>query len=163
MDSREKNRGIGIALELGIIIVMMAVLVFYAVIPNMSDLKYLKKAELVQKYLKELRIALEEYYQLTGKYPELTKPGAYDNLRILDYTDEKGRKISFADIYKRNRIAFTQGTDKISQNNRVFDTNDFKNINGLAGWNYDYSGQTGEIHANLLPNTYFQGVDWSEQ
>ena len=42
MESREKNRGIGIALELGIIIVMMAVLVFYAVIPNMSDLKYLK-------------------------------------------------------------------------------------------------------------------------
>lgn len=163
MDSREKNKGVGIVLELGIISVIIGALLFYAVIPNMSDLKYLRKAEIVQENLTELRIALEKYYQLTGKYPELTKPGAYDNLRLLDYVDEKGRKISFADIYKKNKIAFTQGTDKIYQNNRIFDTNDFKNINGLAGWNYDYSGQTGEIHANLLPNTYFQGVDWSEQ
>lgn len=163
MDSREKNKGVGIVLELGIISIIIGVLLFYAVIPNMSDLKYLRKAEIVQENLNELRIALEKYYQLTGKYPELTKPGAYDNLRLLDYVDEKGKKISFADIYKKNKIAFTQGTDKIYQNNRVFDTNDFKNINGLAGWNYDYSGQTGEIHANLLPNTYFQGVDWSEQ
>ena len=113
----------------------------------------MRKAEAVQRDLKELRTALEEYYQLTGKYPELSKPGACDNLRILDYVDEKDR----------NKIAPTQAADKIYYNNRVFDNNDFKKINGLAGWNYDYSGQTGEIHANLQPNTYFQGVDWSEQ
>ncbi len=163
METREKNKGIAILIELVIIIIIIVILVFYAVIPNMSDLKYLRKAEIVQKNLKELRIALEEYYQLTGRYPELTKPGAYDDLRILDYVDEQGRKISFADIYKKNRIAFTQKTDKVYENNRVFDNNDFKDINGLAGWNYDYTGQTGEIHANLPPNAYMQGVDWSEQ
>ena len=158
-----KNRGIAIITELVIIIIIIVLLVFYAVIPNVSDLKYMRKAEAVQRDLKVLRTALEEYYQLTGKYPELSKPGACDNLRILDYVDEKGRKISFADIYKKNKIAPTQAADKIYYNNRVFDNNDFKKINGLAGWNYDYSGQTGEIHANLQPNTYFQGVDWSEQ
>lgn len=163
METREKNKGIAILIELVIIIIIIVILVFYAVIPNMSDLKYLRKAEIVQKNLKELRIALEEYYQLTGRYPELTKPGAYDDLRILDYVDEQGRKISFADIYKKNRIAFTQKTDKVYENNRVFDNNDFKDINGLAGWNYDYTGQTGEIHANLPSNAYMQGVDWSEQ
>ena len=162
MENREKNKGIAIITELVIIMVIIALLVFYAVIPNISDLKYLKKAETVQKDLKELRMALEEYYQLTGKYPELSRPGACDNLRILDYVDEKGR-ISFADIYKKNKIAPTQSAEGVYYNNRVFDNNDFKKINGLAGWNYDYTGQTGEIHANLKPNTYFQGVDWSEQ
>lgn len=163
MENREKNKGIAIMAELVIIIIVIALLVSYIVIPSINDLKYLRKAENVQESLRELRIALEEYYQLTGRYPELTKPGAYDNLRLLDYTDEKGRKISFADIYKKNRIAFTQGADGVYPNNRVFDNADFKDINGLAGWNYDYSGQTGEIHANLKPNTYLQGVDWSEQ
>lgn len=163
MENKEKNKGIAIITELVIIIVIIALLVFYAVIPNMSDLKYLKKAEKVQNDLQELRIALEEYYKLTGRYPELSKPGACDDLRILDYVDEKGRKISFADIYKKNKIADTQSGDGIYYNNRVFDNNDFKKINGLAGWNYDYTGQTGEIHPNLKPNTYFQGVDWSEE
>lgn len=163
MENREKNKGIAIITEIAIIIVIIVLLIFYAVIPNVSDIKYLKKAETVQKDLKELRIALEKYYQLTGKYPELSKPGACDDLRILDYIDEKGRKISFAEIYKKNKIAPTQSADGIYYNNRVFDNNDFKKINGLAGWNYDYSGQTGEIHANLKSNTYFQEVDWSEQ
>ena len=163
MENREKNKGIAIIIEIAIIIVIIVLLIFYAVIPNVSDIKYLKKAETVQKDLKELRIALEKYYQLTGKYPELSKPGACDDLRILDYIDEKGRKISFAEIYKKNKIAPTQSADGIYYNNRVFDNNDFKKINGLAGWNYDYSGQTGEIHANLKSNTYFQEVDWSEQ
>ena len=163
VDNREKNKGVAIIAELVIIVIVIVLLVSYIVIPGINDLKYLRKAENVQNSLKELRVALEEYYQLTGKYPELTKLGAYDNLRILDYVDEQGRKISFADIYKKNKIAFTESTEEIYQNNRVFDTDDFKNINGLAGWNYDYSGQTGEIHANLKPNTYFQGVDWSEQ
>ncbi len=163
MENREKNKGLAIITEIVIITVIIALLVFYAVIPNVSDLKYLKKAESVQRELKELRVALEKYYQLTGEYPELSRPGACDDLRILDYVDEQGRKISFADIYKKNKIASTQATEEVYHNNRVFDNNDFKKINGLAGWNYDYSGQTGEIHANLNPNAYYQGVDWSEQ
>ena len=58
MENREKNKGIAIITELVIIMVIIALLVFYAVIPNISDLKYLKKAETVQKDLKELRMAL---------------------------------------------------------------------------------------------------------
>lgn len=163
MENKEKNRGTAIIAEVSIVAIVVFLLVSYVVIPEMKDLKYLKKAEIVQKNLKDLRVALEKYYQLTGKYPELTKSGAYDNLRILDYIDEDGRKISFADIYGKEKIAFTQSTESVAENNRVFDTNNFKDINGLAGWNYDYTGQTGEIHANLKPNVYFQGVDWSEQ
>ena len=58
-----KNRGIAIITELVIIIIIIVLLVFYAVIPNVSDLKYMRKAEAVQRDLKELRTALEEYYQ----------------------------------------------------------------------------------------------------
>ncbi len=163
MDNKEKNKGMGIIIEVIVIIIIIFLLIFYAVIPNVSDLKYMRKAETVQKDLRELRIALEEYYQLTGEYPELSRPGACDNLRILDYVNEKGEKVSFADIYKKDKIPVTPAGNGIYYNNRVFDNNDFKKINGLAGWNYDYSGQTGEIHANLKTNTYFQEVDWSEQ
>ena len=39
MENREKNKGIAIITELVIIMVIIALLVFYAVIPNISDLK----------------------------------------------------------------------------------------------------------------------------
>lgn len=160
---KKKNNRFTIVREVILIITLLILFVVYRIIPSMSDIKYAKKAEIVRMELRELRTALEKYYQLTGKYPDLTKPGVSDDLRLLDYVDSEGRRISFADIYQKNQIGMTPASKKISNNNRVFDNNDFSKINGLAGWNYDYSGQTGEIHANLTPNTYHQGVDWSEE
>ncbi len=64
MDNKEKNKGMGIIIEVIVIIIIIFLLIFYAVIPNVSDLKYMRKAETVQKDLRELRISLEKYYQL---------------------------------------------------------------------------------------------------
>ncbi|MDY4800366.1 MAG: hypothetical protein SO183_01755, partial [Fusobacterium mortiferum] len=57
---------------------------------NVKDLKEVKKAEKTLNNLMELRVALETYYQLTNSYPELTRDGVKDNLKLLDYINEKG-------------------------------------------------------------------------
>ncbi|MFK4785663.1 hypothetical protein [Fusobacterium sp. MFO224] len=159
----DKNRIKSWLIQLSVVALGILFLIIYVVIPGSKDINYTKKAESVEKNLNELRVALEEYYRITGEYPELTRAEAYNNLKILDYVDKKGNKISFAKIYKKNSIKFTEGTDKLGKNNKVFDTNDFKKRNGLAGWNYDYSGQTGEIHPNLPNNMYMQNINWSDQ
>ena len=35
-----------------------------------------------------------KYYKISGKYPELTRDGANNNLRILDYIDKNGNIVS---------------------------------------------------------------------
>lgn len=160
---KEKNKIKSWFILIFLVALGMSFLGIYVVIPGSKDIKYTKKAEKVQRNLNEIRVALEEYYKIAGKYPELTREGANINLKSLDYIDENGNKISFAEIYKKNTIEFTEGTDKLGKNNKVFDTENFKNNNGLAGWNYNYSGQTGEIHPNLPTNMYMQNIDWSEQ
>lgn len=132
-------------------------------IPIFYEMLYLKKAEIVENNLIELRVALEKYYQISGKYPELSKEGASEDLSILDYTNEQGQVISFAKIYGKKSLCSTEKTDSLEESNKVIDSNNFKNIDGSGGWIYDYSNQSGEIHPNLLTNVYFQNIDWSEQ
>ncbi|MCI6152731.1 MAG: hypothetical protein MR673_06370 [Fusobacterium perfoetens] len=153
----------GYYIEIVIIIVSIIFLGIYFLKPSFYEIKYVKKAEIVEKNLIELRVALEKYYQVAGHYPELTKEGAADNLRILDYTNEKGIFISFADIYGSNSLKPTEDTEKLIRTNRIIDTNDFKNSELNGGWLYDASGQTGEIHPNLPKNTYFQNIIWTER
>ena len=129
---------------------------------SVKDIRESKKAENVVNDLTELRIALEKYYQVSRHYPELTKDGAKDNLKLLDYIDENGKKISFADIYGHNTMPKTSATESITENNEVFDTKNFDNGTETGGWNYDYANQTGEIHANLKDNAYSQGIKWQE-
>lgn len=129
---------------------------------SLKDIEESKKAEIVINNLTELRTALEKYYQLTKHYPDLTKDGAKDNLRILDYTDETGKKISFAEIYGRNAIHKTPESEYVGETNEVFNTKNFDNGTEKGGWNYDYTNQTGEIHANLVENAYLQGIKWEE-
>lgn len=129
---------------------------------SLRDLKESKKAEETIDNLVELRVALEKYYQLTKHYPDLTQDGAKDNLKILDYIDEYGNKISFADIYGRNSIPCTPNTETFEKTNEIFNTKNFDNGTETGGWNYDYINQTGEIHANLEENAYFQGIKWKE-
>lgn len=129
---------------------------------SLRDLKESKKAEETIDNLVELRVALEKYYQLTKHYPDLTQEGVKDNLRLLDYVDEYGNKISFADIYGREAIPKTPNTEVIGESNDIFNTKNFDNGTETGGWNYDYANQTGEIHANLSENAYFQGIKWKE-
>ena len=80
---------------------------------NVKDLKEVKKAEKTLNNLMELRVALETYYQLTNSYPELTRDGVKDNLKLLDYINEKGELISFAQIYGHDSIPKTSGTEEL--------------------------------------------------
>lgn len=159
----DKNKIKTLLMQVSLIAMGILFLIIYVVIPGSKDIKYTQKAEETQKNLNELRIALDKYYGISGKYPELTREGANNDLKILDYIDKFGNEISFAKIYNKNSIEFTDGTKQLGKNNKIFDTNDFKKKNGLAGWNYDYSGQTGEIHPNLPRDMYKQNIEWSEQ
>lgn len=129
---------------------------------NVKDLSEARKAEYVLEELKELRIALEKYYQLTNKYPNLTLEGVKDNLRLLDYTDSKGRLVSFAEIYGHESLPMTPEGNRLQKSNSINDVANFSKASNLGGWNYNYSGNTGEIHANLPENVYSQGVDWEK-
>lgn len=129
---------------------------------NVKDLKEVRKAEQTLDNLVQLREALERYYQLTQTYPDLSKNGAKDNLQILDYRDKNGEMISFAKIYGHNSIPKTSGSEVSTASNAVYDTSNFKNGSNTGGWNYDFSGKTGEIHANLPNNAYSQGINWCE-
>lgn len=153
----------GYYIEIIIIVVSVIFLGIYFLKPSFYEIKYIKKAEIVEKNLIELRVALEKYYKLAGHYPELTKEGAVNNLRILDYTNQKGIFISFADIYGNDSIKPTENTEKLKRTNEIIDTNDFQNSKLNGGWLYDYSGQTGEIHPNLPKNAYFQNIIWIER
>lgn len=147
----------------GIVSFIIAV-VFVVILGSFSvkDLTESKKAEETLKELTDLRIALEKYYQISGQYPDISKVEVTNNLKLLDYINESGEKISFAEIYGRNSIAFTPSTDTLEKKNKVIDTNKFEPTKEYGGWNYDYSGGTGEIHANLPYNVYSQGINWSE-
>ena len=67
-----------------IAVVIFAIVIIFLAFYNIKDLKQAKRAEYTLRQLKELRIALEEYYQLANEYPNLTQEGAKDNLRILE-------------------------------------------------------------------------------
>lgn len=129
---------------------------------NVKDLSEARKAERVLEELKDLRVALEEYYQLTKEYPNLTLDGAKDNLRLLDYKNSRGELISFADIYGHETLPKTEEGEGVVESNDIYDIANFSKGSNTGGWNYNYSGQTGEIHANLPENIYFQGVEWDK-
>lgn len=158
MEKKEKLKKIGIKIAIFLLGMLILFLGFY----NINDLKQAKRAEYTLKELKELRIALEEYYQLTNEYPNLTYEGAKDNLRVLDYTDKNGKFISFAEIYGKNSLPNTPENEQISERNMIYDTNNFSEGNKTGGWNYDFSGRTGEIHANLPVNIFSQNIEWCE-
>lgn len=158
-----KRRRIDYFFEIIIILAVLGFVGFRSIKPFFLELTYFNKAERVEASLVEIRIALEKYYQLTGSYPELNKEGAANDLTLLDYTDRDGKKISFAEIYGKNILDFTEKTDSLAESNKVIDSNDFNKIDGSGGWIYDFSNQSGEIHPNLPTNVYFQNINWSKQ
>lgn len=141
--------------------VVLVVLKFILI--TVDEITQSSKIEEILGETRNLRIALEKYYQLTGKYPELTKKGANTNLYILDYVNERGEKISFAKIYGKKALPKTYGNRYISASNKVYDVEDFSKGNRKGGWNYNFSGNTGEIHPNLPENMYREKIEWNRQ
>lgn len=146
-----------------IINIAVTILFIYLAMRGIDDLTGTYKIDETIRNTKELRVALEKYYQLTGDYPELTKPGVNLNLHLLDYTDSKGRKISFAEIYGRKTLTKTYGSNSIIASNEVYDTQNFEKGSKNGGWNYNYSQKTGEIHPNLPEDIYIEKINWNRQ
>ncbi|WP_418964216.1 hypothetical protein [Cetobacterium sp.] len=146
-----------------IINIAVTILFIYLAMRGIDDLTGTYKIDETIRNTKELRIALEKYYQITGTYPDLTKAGANMNLHILDYVDSNGQKISFAEIYGRKSLAKTYGSNAIIASNNVYDVQDFENASKNGGWNYNYSQKTGEIHPNLPEDIYLEKVNWFRQ
>ncbi|MDR3259522.1 MAG: hypothetical protein LBT51_07950 [Fusobacteriaceae bacterium] len=146
----------------GIVVILIFAIITVQGVLNVKDLGEQKKAEETLKNLKEIRIALEKYFQATKDYPDLSKDGACDNLNLLDYYDKDGNLISFSKIYGKNQMPNTPGNDKIDSSNYVRNISDFKKPTASGGWNYNYTDRTGEIHANLPKNAYSQEIEWDE-
>lgn len=146
-----------------IINIAVTILFIYLAMRGIDDLTGTYKIDETIRNTKELRVALEKYYQLTGDYPELTKPGVNLNLHLLDYTDSKGRKISFAEIYGRKTLTKTYGSKSIIASNEVYDIQNFEKGSKNGGWNYNYSQKTGEIHPNLPEDIYIEKINWNRQ
>ncbi len=148
---------------LELIIVIGALSLFFVMaVPRLSDVRDSTKAARVQKELVGMRIALEEYYTSTGQYPDLLAEGVKDNLELVKGESREGKKVSFAQFLGKKSIPKTPKADLIEESNRVIDQGDTGN-DGVGGWKYNYSGKTGEIHANLPDNTYNQLIKWSEE
>ncbi|MDR1835761.1 MAG: hypothetical protein LBQ96_08180 [Fusobacteriaceae bacterium] len=145
---------VAVALILAIIVVQ--------IIRNITDVREQERAEETLKRLREIRLALELFYQKTQTYPDLTREGAADDLRILDYHDKDGNLISFAALYGSTKLAETPGNERINPSNAVRNVTDFKNAGLNGGWNYNYTERTGEIHANLPHDVYSQQIEWEE-
>ncbi|MGL4989527.1 MAG: hypothetical protein ACRCYT_02475 [Cetobacterium sp.] len=146
-----------------IINIGVTVLFIYLAMRGIDDLTGTYKIDETVRSTKELRVALEKYYQKTGTYPNLIKDGATSNLHILDYIDDDGNKISFAEIYGRKTLAKTYGSNSIIASNEVFDTQNFEKASKKGGWNYNYSEKTGEIHPNLPEDIYIEKINWNRQ
>lgn len=143
--------------------IIVTIIFICVAINGIDDLTGKYKIEQTIQNMKEIRIALEEYYQLTGRYPELSKEGVANDLTLLDYVNSDGEKISFAQIYGRKSLEKTLGNKGLYATNKVIDTDDFENKTNTGGWNYDYSGQTGEIYPNLPDDIYLEKINWNKQ
>ncbi len=145
-----------------VIVVGALFLFFVMAIPRLSDVRDSTKAAKVQKDLMGMRVALENFYTSTGEYPDLISEGAKDNLKLVKGDSADGKKVSFAQFLGRDSIPKTPESGELKESNRVIDQEDSKN-EGIGGWKYNYSGKTGEIHANLPDNTYNQLIKWSAE
>ncbi|MGL4997436.1 hypothetical protein [Cetobacterium sp.] len=146
-----------------IINIAVTILFIYLAMRGIDDLTGTYKIDETIRNTKELRVALEKYYQLAGDYPDLTKSGVNLNLYLLDYTDAKGNKISFAEIYGKKTLAKTYGSNSIIASNNVYNVSHFENSSKEGGWNYNYSERTGEIHPNLPDDIYVEKINWNRQ
>ncbi|WP_320046090.1 type II secretion system protein [uncultured Ilyobacter sp.] len=148
---------------LELVIVLGALALFFVMaLPRLSDVRDSTKAARVQKDLLEMRVALENFYTTTGEYPDLVSEGAKDNLELVKGESIEGKKVNFAQFLGRDSIPKTPKSVLLEESNLVIDWEDSEQ-DGIGGWKYNYSGKTGEIHANLPDNMYNQLIKWSEE
>ena len=146
--------------EIIIAIAVISFAAFYGFYYKINDIKDARKAELTMNKIIKLRIALEKYQEIAGHYPDLTKnEQVKNNLFILDYVSENGKKISFQDIYGQQNIDFTEAVLNLEESNTIYPLRKELTLNG--GWNYNK--KTGEIRANLPENSYGQNIIWTEE
>ncbi len=149
---------------LELVIVLGALFLFFVMaLPRLSDVRDSTKAAKVQKDLAGLRMALENFYTSTGEYPDLMSEGIKDNLNLAKGENIEGKKVTFDQFLDKDSIPETPGNDVLNKSNKMCDLNDFTKGDNTGGWNYNYSGKTGEIHANLPENAYGQLINWSDE
>lgn len=150
-------------LEIIVGIIIISVSMFYAFYYSVDDLKNVKNAETTLLRQKKIRVALEEFYQKTGIYPNLVEEGVSNNLQLVATEGKDGKKVYFSLIYGKNKLDAPVAKDGEKESNKVYDVEDFKEATNNGGWNYNYTGNTGEIHANLPDNYYLQQIKWNEE
>ena len=150
-------------LEIFLIIAIVVIAVLYGSYYKVNDVKNVDRAERTMQNLAELRISIDRYYQMSGSFPDLARPCVNEDLTILDYINAEGKKISFAEIYGKKILEMTEATKDIAASNKVYDLDNFNNGNFQGGWNYNFSGNTGEIHVNLAQDAFNQNIDWREE
>ncbi len=140
-------------LEVVIIVVVVSILVFLA-IPKVSDVKNSSRAAKVQRELVSLRVAIDEYYTKTETFPKLI--GNEEKLKEIS-----DKNINFGELLNKKTMYSTPSVKGIQGSNLVQDREEFEIVDDIGGWNYNYAGRTGEIHANIPKNSFNQDIDWS--
>lgn len=158
MEIKESTKYI-LEIATGVVVLLLALIL--GIFFRTDDVKETGKAMKTQKDLIELRIALEEYYQLTGKYPEIGVEGSSGDLSLVEPHVVKNKKIYFKDIYDKNEVQSTEGTPKVKKSNKINNIQNLEKPTLDGGWNYN--SKIGEIHANLPTNIYLQNINWSEE
>ena len=76
----------------GVLILLLALIL--GIFFRTDDVKETEKAMKTQKNLLELRLALEKYYNKTGKYPKLEVDGSSEDLKRVPPHIIKNKRIS---------------------------------------------------------------------
>lgn len=114
--------------------------------------------KLMIKDIKNVRIAIDEYYRATGTFPNLELVNTDEKLEQI-FFEEEGERIYFKDFLKENKMPSTPSYKKLSKTNKVIIVTNFRKTTNDGGWNYNI--ETGEIHVNLPENFFGQGIDWN--
>lgn len=108
--------------------------------------------------MKNIRVAIDDYYKLTGAFPELSLVNSDEKLEKI-YYEKDGERIYFKDYLKENSLPKTPAFKNLTESNKVYIVENFGKVTNDGGWNYNV--KTGEIHANLPYNFFEQGIDWA--
>ena len=142
--TRKKSKWVSVLSFLALIpILTLVILTFKSIVSNGND--DVNSAKVMIKDIKNMRVAIDEFYKETGTFPDLAlaNDGGIDKVSV----EQNGKIISFKDFLKEEEIPETHSVEN------------FKDIKYNGGWNYNM--KTGEIHANLPSNFFEQGVDWA--
>ena len=110
------------------------------------------------KDIKNVRIAIDEYYRATGTFPNLELVNTDEKLEQI-FFEQDGERIYFKDFLKENSMPSTPSYKDLPKTNKVTIVTSFRKPTNDGGWNYNI--KTGEIHVNLPENFFGQGIDWN--